>query len=398
MVALSAGALAPPAPITTPYRAADRLSITLVTLAAVALLWRRRWPTLAVIGTTATVVTLALAGYETGLAPWGAWIALYACFAHGTPHDRIVGALAASAGVTGYLAFDRGRSSLSVLVGVVLPTLLAGLAGEAIRARRAYAAELEARNTALQRAQALAARQLLLQERTRLARELHDALGHAVNVMVMQAGVADRVFDANPGYGRAALRSIADIGRDALSELDSLLGLLRPEAEQEPEPITVAGPTTVARPTTVAGPITLTDPITAAEPATTSGPSLADLPTTIQRLRDVGRLVDATVSDRACDVPLRVSRTAFRILQEAMTNAARHAGPGRIIVDVMVDQTSVHLDVRDEGGECGPVVPGRGLVNMAERSRMVGGTFEAGPVAGGFRVRATLPIGDGGVR
>lgn len=200
--------------------------------------------------------------------------------------------------------------------------------------------------SAAERVAALEARERQLAERNRLARELHDSVGHALTAVTLQAGAARTVFDSDPAYARRALGSIEDLGRAALEELDAVLGLLRDDA---------------------------------------SGPTLAD----------VGRLltgeVDAEVDE--VDVPARISREAYRIVQESLTNAAKH-GSGRVTVRVTAPGDLV-VEVTNAVGESRALSGGRGLAGMRERVRLLGGSLTAGASDGTWRVVARLPRGDG---
>jgi signal transduction histidine kinase len=214
----------------------------------------------------------------------------------------------------------------------------------------------EARRGAESREKALAAERLLLTERTRLARELHDSLGHTVNVMVLQAGVGRRVFADNPTFAQQALGSIESVGRAALDELNRLLKVLQPDERGTPEPF---------------------------------APTVADLEHLVDRVRSTGRQVDLRVGD--VDLPSGTARAVYRIVQEALTNAVKHTSGGHIRVHVERTGREVRLEVVNDCERPPDPVPGHGLVNMRERARLQGGEFEAGPVDGGFRVRATLP-------
>ncbi|MBB4918871.1 sensor histidine kinase [Streptosporangium saharense] len=202
------------------------------------------------------------------------------------------------------------------------------------------------------------AEQVLLQERARLAGELHDALGHAVNVMVMQAGVGRRVFAENPAFGHEALGHIETLGRGALDELDRLLRVL--------------------------------DPVRDGTDRADVDPTTADLAQLAGWVRAAGRELDLDIGE--VDLPASGARAVYRITQEAVTNALRHTAEGRIRIDLTQTGDRVLLEVTNEGDGFPEPVPGRGLVNMRERARLEGGDLEAGPVAGGFGVRAVLPV------
>jgi signal transduction histidine kinase len=189
-----------------------------------------------------------------------------------------------------------------------------------------------------------------LAERNRLARELHDSVGHALTAMTLQAGAARAVFDSDPGFARRALHAIEETGRTAAGELDAVLGILRDDA---------AG--------------------------TAPAPTLADL----------DRLLNGDVNAEVAvvDVPPQVSREAFRIVQESLTNAARH-GSGTATLRVRSHQEELMIDVINpraagDAGRSG----GHGIDGMRERVRLLGGTLSAGPDGELWRVTARLPVG-----
>ncbi len=166
---------------------------------------------------------------------------------------------------------------------------------------------------------------VVLEERARLARELHDSLGHAVNVMVMQAGVGRHVFDERPEFARQALEQVESVGRAALGELDAVLRVLRPtDAEQR------------------------------AEPETTN---LSGLEALCDRIRAAGREVDLEVEE--VDLSPTAERVAYRIVQEALTNAARHSAGGPIAVSVTRAQRDAVIEVRNTGTATHSVVGSR---------------------------------------
>ena len=214
----------------------------------------------------------------------------------------------------------------------------------------------EATSAAESRHQALEAERLLSQERGRLARELHDSLGHTVNVMVLQAGVGRRIFAENPAYAQEALGSIETAGRAALDELNRLLRVLQPEGGGTTEPF---------------------------------APTLTDLEAMVERVRATGRPVELRTS--GVELPAGAARAVYRIVQEALTNAVRHTPGGRIRVEISRSGPRVLLEVLNECDPLADPIPGHGLVNMRERARLEGGELEAAPVHGGFRVRAVLP-------
>jgi signal transduction histidine kinase len=342
-------------PAGAPYRPVDGWTLVLATIGPAALVWRQTAPlaTLAVAG--GTVVVNAAVGGAIGFLEWPAWIALFTCFDVGDRRVRTAAGAITALAIAGYVVFDRG-DPVGALPGIVIHFLIAMVIGD-LSSRRARAAATEARNAAESRQQALAAERLLHTERGRLARELHDSLGHTVNVMVLQAGVGRRVFADNPGFAREALVSIETVGRAALEELNRLLRVLQPDERGAPDPFS---------------------------------PTATDLEQLVERVRATGRPVQLRAD--VGELPEGTARAVYRIVQEALTNAVRHTPAGAISVDVTRQGGDVLLEVGNECDRLPAPVPGHGLVNMRERARLEGGVLEAGPVEGGFRVRAVLPV------
>jgi signal transduction histidine kinase len=220
--------------------------------------------------------------------------------------------------------------------------------GEAARNRRAAIREVS--------------RRAVGDEQARIARELHDVIAHSVSVIVVQAAAADDVFETRPDQARAALRSIEAAGRDALRELRRLLG----GVSADPDP-------------------------------THPQPGLTRLDELAEPLRLGGLEVTVRREGGAPEVPAGVDLSAYRIVQEALTNTLRHARATRAEVVVRYGPEAVEVDVRDDGRGSGATEAdgaGRGLVGMRERAALLGGTLEAGPLpGGGYRVHARLPLG-----
>jgi len=342
-------------PVGPPYEPVTEGRLLLAVLGPAALLWRQTAPLVAQAGTSGTIVVNAAAGYPIGFLDWPAWIALFSCFDIGGRRVRAAATVLAALGIAGYVSFDRA-APMNQLPSIVIHFVVAMVVGE-LSSRRTKAVVAEARRAAESREQALAAERLLLQERTRLARELHDSLGHTVNVMVLQAGVGRRVFADNPTFAQEALSSIETVGRAALDELNRLLKVLQPDERGTAEPF---------------------------------APTAADLENLVERIRSTGRQVDLRAD--GVDLPASTARAVYRILQEALTNAARHTPTGGIRVQVERIGPDVRLEVVNDCDRPPDPVPGHGLVNMRERARLEGGELEAGPIDGGFRVRATLPV------
>jgi signal transduction histidine kinase len=198
------------------------------------------------------------------------------------------------------------------------------------------------------------------EERLRIAREVHDVVGHGLATITLRAGVADRLADRDPAEVRTALRAIRQVSKDSLAELGALLGVLRDD-----------------------------------DAARAPAPDLQALPRLVDGLRGAGMDVALEVDAGAGGLPEVVAAAGYRIVQEALTNVARHAGPDASArVRLTRRDGVVEVEVRDDGrGAIGPVRPGGGLVGMRERAAALGGRFEAGGApTGGFRVWASLPV------
>ena len=198
------------------------------------------------------------------------------------------------------------------------------------------------------------------EERLRIARELHDVVAHRVSLIVVQSQLADTLLDRDPEGARAAIRAVEDAGRDALTELRSVLGLLHDEG---------------------------------GEAARSPGDAeLARLAGIVDAARASGLPASYDVSGEARPVPPAVALAAFRIVQESLTNVVRHAGGAPTRVRLAYETGRIAVTVEDEGPRVSSHEPGHGLAGMAERASFVGGTLQAGPREGsGFRVAATLP-------
>jgi signal transduction histidine kinase len=256
-----------------------------------------------------------------------------------------------------------GRAWWLPLVGVLLPVVLLYAAAAAGAALARLAPRLLGPTPTERMAAELAAAHVAeraLAERNRLARELHDSVGHALTVTTLQAGAAARVLDSDPAFVAKALDAIADAGRTALADLDHVLGLLRDGENGDRSP----------------------------------QPDLGDLDALVDGARSAGVAVALHRDGAPAAVPRAVSREAYRIVQEGLTNALRHAGPVPVAVRVSVREDAVELELTN------PLSPaptrdggGRGIAGMRERVGVLRGALTAGPDGGHWRVAARLPFG-----
>jgi signal transduction histidine kinase len=246
------------------------------------------------------------------------------------------------------------------------PLLIFGcawLAGDALRRRQERLTAAEERARRAEAEQEAVRREVLREERARIARELHDVVTHRVSVMVLQAGAARQVLDLRPARAAEALTAVEAGGREALNELRGLLGLLTQDDDHAAAPL---------------------DP----------QPGLADLASLLEHVRAAGLPLETSVEGNPRELPRGVDLAAYRIVQEALTNALKHSARTGTRLLLRYQPAAVDIEVTSRGpGPGHPVRPGRGLVGMRERAAVFGGTVEAGPrPEGGFAVRAHLPV------
>ncbi|MFF3677736.1 sensor histidine kinase [Streptomyces sp. NPDC002120] len=247
----------------------------------------------------------------------------------------------------------------------------------------------------LRRQQEENARQALTEERVRIARELHDVVAHHMSVISLQAGMASYVFPTNPAVSRQALDTIAHTSREALEEMRRMLVLLRVGQEGPPE-----GQVDPADADAEAG---APDGESEDEGAYAPAPGLDLLDRLLERVRGAGVQATMEVVGSPTPLPQGMALCVFRVIQEALTNVLKHAGPTRAAVTIRYESRAVVVSVTDEGGGNSlpdkVITPGHGLIGMRERAKIYGGTVTAGPrPLGGFEVRLVLPSPTDGER
>jgi signal transduction histidine kinase len=344
------------------------LGYGLVLLHTLPLGLRRRFP-----GTVlALVVASGLAGIAIDLPPFfvgpAILVAVYSVAAYGSRRVSVAGLAVAELGLAA-VTLTRFEEPLAWLVWVQFAGIFgaAWLLGLFAHNYRAYAARLEQRTAELERAREALARQAVTEERLRLARELHDVVAHAMSVIAVQSGVGAHVADSRPEEVGKALAAIEATSRAALTELRRLLGVLR----QDGEP-----------------PASLT-PV----------PGLANLEGLLAEVAKAGLAVRLRVEGSPAPLPAGLDLSAYRIVQEALTNVVKHAGPAHAQVTICYRDHEVAVEVTDDGRGVAAVAgdgrggTGHGLIGMAERVAAFGGDLEVGPrPGGGFRVAARLPF------
>ncbi|KOV67195.1 sensor histidine kinase [Streptomyces sp. MMG1121] len=335
----------------------DARAYVLVALAHLPVALRGRWPVAVFAVVEAASIVYVTLGYWPVVCTFGLMLALYTV----ASVRRVRTALACAATMTAVWAYGGVISHTPSMASVLGQALLycSVLVWFGHLARRS--AELTRRLSA---DQAERARRAVAEERGRIARELHDVVAHHMSVISVQAGLGRFVFDTDPGTARGALTTIADTSGEALEELRRMLHVLREE-----------------------------DPGT---PARAPMPTLERLGELLDRVRAGGLPVDLAVEGTARPLPPGVELCAYRVVQEALTNALKHAGPARARVELRYGAHELSVRVTDDGEGVNPArVPaggGHGLIGMRERAKLYGGSITVGPRSeGGFEVRLTLP-------
>jgi signal transduction histidine kinase len=358
------------------------LGMAAALIGGAALLWRRSRP----VG----VLAVCVAGYGVnaamvpGVPPYAAWLALYSTAVYGRPGARagyaVVGGAVALVVVfvTCALVYPKTAGELALLIAV---TVMVALAGTLVRSRRAQLSALRDRAAALEREQVSAAARAAAEERLRIARDVHDLVGHGLSSIAVQSSTARLALDAGRiDTARTALSAVESSSRAALGEMRQLLGVLRAGDAGEYG----------------------------------CSPGLGDLPGLVGSMRQQGVAVTLGVSEFG-GVPRAVSLAAYRVVQEALTNVVKHGGGSRVTVEVGTSDGAVLVTVEDYADETAPhagrasppgeadrpgppgeQVGGTGLAGMRERVADFGGEVSAGPTGDhpGWRVHARIPYGE----
>jgi signal transduction histidine kinase len=350
------------------------LSISAVLCLVVAL--RRRMPEKMLIVAAAMGITQLVLDQEAMIADFAMLVIIFTVAAYGARWASRIGLIGGlCAGILSVMRWPDHHSSgignVAIAVFQTVPFALAWVLGDSLRTRRAYLAQLEERAARLEKEREAQAKVAVAAERARIARELHDVVAHNVSVMVVQADGAAYVLDAAPDQAKKALETISSTGRQALAEMRRLLGVLRTGEHKE-------------------------------EGEYVPQPDVEQIDELVEQCRSAGLPVDFKVEGTPRPLPSGVELTAYRIVQEALTNTRKHGGPdagasvrlvyfddglGLLVED---DGKGAPHELYEEGGIDGR---GHGLIGMRERVGMVGGTLDAGPrPGGGFRISALLPL------
>jgi signal transduction histidine kinase len=296
-------------------------------------------------------------------------VAVYSVAAYGSRWVSLAGLVVAELGLAAVWLTPAmlERSTFLLFMGILA---VAWVLGNFVGDRQVYAAQLEERTAELERAREELARRAVTEERLRLARELHDVVAHAMSVIAVQSGVGAHVAESRPEEVGKALAAIEATSRGALEELRRLLGVLRHDNE--------------------------------VQASLTPVPGLANLDSLLAEVGKAGLAVRLRVEGTPLQLPAGVDLSAYRIVQEALTNVVKHAGPAHAQVMIGYRGQEVTVEIIDDGRGAVPpagdgrVGTGHGLIGMRERVAAFGGDLQVGPCpGGGFRVAARLPLAPG---
>jgi signal transduction histidine kinase len=350
------------------FRSDDTLGIALVLLQTLPLAVRRVAPVGVFLVINAALVAHSALGYEIVAAgTFGSLIAVYGAASLTDNRRRVFVAAVSAAAIVAFFATNRQDFPLPDVATTAGTWAIAWLAGTFVRLRGEQVEVAGARAARLEAERDMLAREAVADERARMARELHDIVGHALNLIVIQASGAGRVFDSKPEATREALASIESTGREALGDMERLLGVLR-TAESEDG---TSGPQ----------------------------PGLAQLDGLAAHISEAGIPVEIVVEGSEMEIPASVELSAYRIVQESLTNCLKHSGASHATVTLRYGPADLEVEVTDNGRGSPQHTEdasrrGRGHLGMRERVALFGGEISVGPVSatGGYRVRARLPF------
>jgi signal transduction histidine kinase len=350
------------------FRHASWLAVVLLLAETVPLTWRRRVPVVVLALSTAAAFVTLVTGFRPTVADIALYVAIYTVAGRRPLRIAIAAGLCFAAVLTAIYAvasvkYPQAATQPQDYMLSYASFAFAWFLGRLQRTRREHTARLEALNAQLAEERETRARWAVAEERGRIARELHDVVAHAVSVMVVQAGAARRIASAKPEQAHDAIASIESTGRQALAEMRRLVGVLRSGDE----------PTSL-------------DP----------QPRLTDLAALVEQARAAGLPVRLEVEGEPRALPAGIDLSAYRIVQEALTNVRKHAGPARAEVRLRYGSGSLRIEVVDDGHAAVATANGgrgQGLIGMRERVALFDGRLEVGPLPqGGFRVLADLPL------
>jgi signal transduction histidine kinase len=356
-------------------REPDALGVMLSAANTLPIAWRRAYPLTVVVLTGLATVLISAFNYPQSVSSVGLLIALYTVAAYTSRRRSIAGLIAAVVFLATALATDNFPTGALDLVASGAVIFGVWAFGRSIGIRRAYTAELEQRADRLERAREADVRAVVAEERNRIARELHDVVGHHVSVMTVQAAAAQRTLGRDPARAGEAMAAIESTGREALAEMRRLVGVLRTNRTDE-------------QPDTDLAPL----------------PGVNEIDRLVEQVREAGLDVSVHIDGTAAQLAPGIDVTVYRIVQEALTNSLKHAGPTRAEVVLRYRPRELLVKVSDDGHGLaaalaelavvnGAPQTGHGLLGMRERVALYGGRLHTGPrPGGGYEVVAHLPL------
>ncbi len=370
ILALVSWSIWPPARDTEGFRQMDALGAFLAVTGASTVAFRRRNPAAALsVCATSTFIYWILDYQDSGVG-LPLLIVTYSAAAYlatGATARKLgfgFGAIMVAVLVAGLLWPGESLSIVDAVASIVFYGT-AWVVGDNVRTRRDHLAEVEKRAEAAEAQRESEAARAIEQERTAIARELHDVVAHGLSVMVVQTAAARRILASNPTKADEALQAVEETGRSSIDEMRRLLGVLRSDRKLD----------------TQFAPL----------------PGLNDLETLVDQVEGAGLNVRVQIDGDARALPVGIELSAYRIVQESLTNALKHAGPAKALVRLSFAADELKVEVSDDGrggaARSADAGGGQGLLGMRERVESTGGEFAAGPqVGGGYRVSALLPI------
>ena len=355
-----------PESVVRPLDSLGHLGYLLLAVSGAVIALRHRFPVAVLAVTGAASLAYYLLDFPDGPGWLGLFVALYTVTAYGDGRRSVLTAGVAVVVLSvGWLAAATDlepRAAIGWVFFRIGASVMSAALGESVRTRRVIAAEALERAELAERTREEEARARVDEERLRIAREVHDTVAHAIAVINVQSGVTAHLLDKQPERTREALRSIEQTSARALREMRSILGVLRD-----------------------------------ADDGRTPHAGIDQLDQLIAESRDAGLDIEYQRTAPPAGLPTAVDSAAYRIVQEALTNVIRHAGPTRVTVGVDCEPDGVQVRVTNHqgrpGGEPATAGAGRGLLGMRERCQLLGGDLDAGPLAaGGFGVVARLPL------
>ncbi len=369
---------------TRPLTDLGNLGYVLLVVSGLVVAVRRLWPTPVFAVAALTSVAYYSLDFPDGPGWLGLFVALYTLAAYGDGRRSLVIAgsgIAALTAVWLYTAADiEPRAAIGWVFFRIGASVMSAALGESVRSRRVIAAEAQARAELAERTREEEARARVDAERLRIAREVHDTVAHAIAIINVQSGVTAHVLDKRPERAREALQAIEQTSSRARQEMRAILGVLRDEGDAHDE-----------------------------DDGRAPNPGLDQIDELTAKAREAGLDLTLEAAPPMTPLPGTVGSAAYRILQESITNVIRHVGPTRVTVELNPGADLLEIRVTDEGRRTGPdaesaerpsgngtkapAAPGRGILGMRERCRLLGGDLDAEPTpGGGFQVTARLPL------